>query len=79
MYQAIEAISRGGCVEPLEMVRFDENERLLILRLSRRWESADTLPVEYMDWRRFAGMLKGSANFNGDPLDIQQEMRHEWD
>jgi hypothetical protein len=31
------------------------------------------------DWRVLAGSLKGSPNLNGDPLVIQQELRHEWD
>lgn len=31
------------------------------------------------EWRQFAGALKDSPNLNGDPLVIQQEMRHEWE
>lgn len=31
------------------------------------------------DWRQLAGSLRNSPNLNGDPLAIQQEMRHEWD
>ena len=31
------------------------------------------------DWRKLAGTLKNSPNFQADPLQIQQEMRHEWD
>lgn len=27
----------------------------------------------------FAGILKDSPSFKGDPLKIQQEMRNEWD
>lgn len=29
MYQAIEAISKAGVIQPLEPVMFDENEHLL--------------------------------------------------
>lgn len=31
------------------------------------------------DWRVLAGSLKHSPNLNGDPLAVQQELRHEWD
>ncbi len=31
------------------------------------------------DWRQLVGSLKNSPNLNGDPLAIQQDMRHEWD
>ncbi len=38
-------------------------------------------PVEHApeDWRHLAGSLKDSPNLNGDPLTVQQKMRHEWD
>jgi hypothetical protein len=39
--------------------------------------SHSTAPAQ--DWKHLAGTLKGSPNLNGDPLAIQQEMRHEWD
>lgn len=32
-----------------------------------------------VDWRQLAGAIKDSPNLNGDPLALQQEMRHEWD
>ena len=35
MYQAIDAISKAGVIQPLEPVSFEEDERLVILRLSR--------------------------------------------
>jgi len=31
------------------------------------------------DWKQFVGSLKNSPNLNGDPLAIQQAMRHEWE
>lgn len=37
MYQAIEAISRAGVIRPLEPILFDENEHLVILRLSKTY------------------------------------------
>ena len=79
MYQAIEAISRAGVIEPLEPVQFEENEHLVILRLSKAWASTATSPTPTTDWKRFAGLLKTSPNLNGDPLAIQREMRREWD
>lgn len=30
------------------------------------------------DWLAFAGVLKNSPAFAGDPLAIQQQMRNEW-
>ena len=36
-------------------------------------------PAPAGDWLRFAGALKDSPNLNGDPLAIQQAMRHEWE
>jgi hypothetical protein len=36
-------------------------------------------PPAHADWRHLTGLLKDSPNLNGDPLDIQQAMRHEWD
>lgn len=31
------------------------------------------------NWRHFAGMMKESPHFNGDPVSIQKAMRDEWD
>ena len=42
-------------------------------------DQAASAPTQPNDWQRFAGMLKDSPNLNGDPLMIQQEMRHEWE
>jgi hypothetical protein len=30
------------------------------------------------DWRAFAGVLKNSPSFTGDPLAIQKQLRSEW-
>lgn len=79
MYQAIEAISKAGIIQPLEPVEFDENEHLVILRLSKTYVSHSAAPDQPADWKRWAGALKDSPNLNGDPLLIQQNMRHEWD
>ncbi len=35
MYQAIEAVCLQGRIQPLEPVSFEENERLVILRLPK--------------------------------------------
>lgn len=79
MYQAIEAISKAGVIQPLEPVMFDENEHLVILRLSKTYVGAVAAPTQPADWRRWAGVLKGSTHLNEDPVAIQQAMRHEWD
>ncbi len=31
------------------------------------------------DWQSHVGVLKDSPHWQGDPLAIQQNMRHEWD
>ena len=77
MYQAIEAISKAGVVRPLEPVLFDDNEPLVILRLTKTYLSA-VPSVPPAEWRQLAGVLKSSPNLNGDPLILQRDMRHEW-
>ena len=86
MYQAIEAICRAGQIIPLEPVRFEENEHLVIVRLPVLAavvpvpdRTAATVPVIADDWRQFAGVLKDSPNWNGDPQAVQEAMRREWD
>lgn len=79
MYQAIDAVSIGGVVQPLEAVAFDENERLVILRISKHTPppiEAGAQPAA--DWRRWTGALKDSPSFNGDPVALQQALRDEW-
>jgi hypothetical protein len=78
MYQAIEAISTAGVIRPLEPILFDDNEHLVILRLSKTYVSPSA-PTHAAGWQQWAGALKASPNLNGDPLAIQREMRHEWD
>lgn len=79
MYQAIEAISRAGTIQPLEPVAFDENEHLVILRLSKPYVAPEEGVKPTADWRRWAGALKNSPHWNEDPVTLQQAMRHEWD
>ena len=43
-----------------------------------KWTPPQPL-VKSKDWRTFAGQLKSSPTFEGDPVSIQQEMRNEWD
>lgn len=78
MYQAIEAISKAGVVRPLEPVLFDDNEPLVILRLTKTYVSP-TPSASPAEWQQLAGVLKSSPNLNGDPLTLQRDMRHEWD
>lgn len=77
MYPAIEAIAKGGIIEPLEPVEFEDNEQLVILRLTKPWtEKGVTAPPQ--DWHDFVGTLKSSPHFNDDPVAIQQSFRDEW-
>jgi hypothetical protein len=78
MYQAIEAVSKSGVIELLEAVEFEENEPLVVLRLSKKVLTSET-PSPAKDWRIFAGQLKSSPTFADDPVQIQQDMRNEWD
>lgn len=78
MYQAIEAISKSGVIQVLEPIEFEENEQLLILRISKKWQAPE-VTEKSQDWRKFVGLLKDSPTFQGDPVKLQQEMRHEWD
>lgn len=79
MYQAIEAISRAGIIYPLEPVLFAEDEHLVILRLTKTPTDTVAPSPQPADWKRWAGVLKDSPHLNGDPVFIQQAMRHEWD
>jgi len=78
MYQAIEAISKLGMIQLLEPVQLEENEQLIVLRISKKLLHAETLTPP-KDWRQFAGALNVSPTFNADPLTIQETMRNEWD
>jgi hypothetical protein len=72
----IEAISKSGVIELLEPIEFEENEPLVVLRLSKKWTAPETNAAS-KDWRAFSGQLKSSPTFEGDPVYIQQEMRNE--
>ena len=77
MYPAIEAIAKGGIIEPLELVEFEDNEQLVILRLSKPWTEKD-VTASRQDWHDFVGTLKSSPHFNDDPVAVQQSLRDEW-
>ena len=79
MYQAIEAVSKSGMIQLLEPVQLEENEQLVVLRISKRATYLETSSSPSKDWRKFVGFLKSSAVFGDDPLAIQQEMRSDWD
>jgi len=83
MYQAIEAISRGGSVEPLEPVQFEDNERLVILRISKRWEAANVIHksengpaiLALLQTLRFANRPFADAQETARRI---QELRDDW-
>lgn len=88
MHPAIEAVCRGGQIVPLEPVRFEEDERLVIVRLPRPVQAggesaapgtAPAAPSSPSDWRAFVGHLRESPHWRGDPLAVQEAMRSEWD
>ncbi len=79
MFQAIEAISKSGVIQPIEPVQYDENEHLVILRLSKPWKPSKEMTESVKGWKQLVGILKSSPNLNAAPLLIQQKMRNEWD
>ncbi len=79
MYQAIEATAKAGTIQPLEPVQFDEDEHLVILRIPKTWGSQIATTAKPSGWGGLIGALKASPNLNGDPVQIQQDMRREWD
>ncbi len=82
MIQAIEAVCINGTITPLEPILFEDAEPLVILRLPKPpthpVHQDQSPPSESTGWRRFAGILKTSPNFNDDPVAIQKAMRDEW-
>ena len=79
MVQAIEAVCRGGQIVPLEPVQFEENEHLVIVRMPAAGAAVPAQAEKAADWESFVGVLKGSPHWNGDPQDVQEALRHEWD
>lgn len=79
MYQAIEAISKAGVIQPLEPIQFEEDEHLVILRLSKADVGTASTFMSPVDWRRWAGVLKDSPHMNEDPVATQHAMRNDWD
>jgi hypothetical protein len=78
MLQTYEAVLEpNGHLQFLEAVpeTLSEPHRVLVT-FTESFISAAKVPN---DWRHLAGSLKNSPNLNGDPLTIQQELRHEWD
>lgn len=77
MYETIEAIAKSGVIEPLQPVKFEDNELLHILRLSKPLAS-NTTSQAVASWRKFSGSLRFSPNFSGDPVTVQRKLRDEW-
>ena len=42
-------------------------------------EAPTQLTNKVLDWQRFAGIMKDTPHFNGDPVVLQKAMRDEWD
>ena len=78
MYQAFEAVCRAGQIVPLEPVRFEENEHLVIVRMPAA-ASVIAAPAPPSDWAHFFGALRDSPHWNEDAVAIQEGLRREWD
>jgi len=71
MLQTIEAIvEKDGTVRLLEPVNPPQSMRAVVTLL----EPVDTQTPLHT----FAGLLKDSPAFSGDPVKIQRELRNEW-
>lgn len=74
MLQTIEVeIDAQGGIHPLQALPFAAERRALLTLVV-----PDRKPSAPADWRSFAGRLCGTANFNGDAVEIQRKMRDEW-
>lgn len=49
-----------------------------IIDFAEYLESKQQKQAVQLSLKDFAGILQGSPNFNGDPVEIQKEMRDEW-
>ena len=72
MYQAIEAISRAGVIEPIEPVQFEENEPLVILRLSKKDRKSNGLSGSMAD--AGCGRQSPSLGRHGSRLTERRQM-----
>ena len=78
MFQTFEAVLKpNGSLQFLEPVPNQGSTpcRVLVTFIDQPVSPA----IQSDDWKPLACSLKNSPNLNGDPLAIQQEMRHEWD
>jgi len=78
MLQTYEAVLEpNGHLQFLEGLpeTLSESRRVLVTFTQ---QTAERTPSP-ADWRCLTGSLKQSPNLNGDPLVIQEAMRHEWD
>ncbi|MBF0158941.1 MAG: hypothetical protein HQL58_05405 [Magnetococcales bacterium] len=65
MYQAIEAVCKNGTIFPIEPVSFDEEEPLVILRLSKQAVPSTTC--------RIRGAMKGLLSSVDEFIDAKRE------
>jgi hypothetical protein len=63
--------------------KYDEIQKVLVTVMAdakRTKTPATRAPAKpNAGWGDLLGSLKGSPNFGGDPIAIQQRMRNEWD
>lgn len=79
MLQTVEAIVEiDGKVRLLEAVHPRQSMRALLTLLGPV-EPAPAPTQTQTDLHTFAGVLKNSPAFSGDPVQIQRELRDEWD
>lgn len=78
MLQTFEAVLEpNGHLQFLEATRPQLSESCRVLVTFTQNMSTDERATG--DWKQYAGSLKNSPSLNGDPLTLQQDMRHEWD
>lgn len=82
MLQTIEVeIDIQGGIHPLQAVPPTAERHALLTLIVPEAASAATAQSQggTIGWRELVGKLRVSPNFNGDLVDWQRSMRHEWD
>jgi hypothetical protein len=76
LYELVKALPEDQVAELLDFAEF------LLQKRSRQASSeavSDTESPQKRPLSTYAGILKDSPTFQGDPVEIQRQLRNEWD
>jgi len=76
LYELVKALPEDQVAELLDFAEF------LLQKRSRQASSeavSDTESLQKRPLSTYAGILKDSPTFQGDPVEIQRQLRNEWD